>query len=97
MLRAEVGAYRPNVYAFIEALARMEHNADLDVVNMNQGGAKTRRWKSFFQDRNLRNLGTDLEMDIFHNPEEAIRNFLDQASKKIHGAFMGQLANVQDP
>ncbi|KAJ1521126.1 hypothetical protein ONE63_002826 [Megalurothrips usitatus] len=94
MLRAEVGAYRPNVYAFIEALARMEHNANLDVFNMNQGGAKTRRWKSIYQDQNLRNLGTDLEMDIFHDSEEAVRNFLNQASNKFHGAFMGQLANV---
>ena len=37
MLRNAVGAYRPNIYAFINALARLEHNADLDVDLMKRG------------------------------------------------------------
>ncbi|XP_034254486.1 uncharacterized protein LOC117653153 [Thrips palmi] len=90
MLRKAVGAYRPNVYAFIEALSRLEHNADLDYNYMrNEGGdaRPARRWKSVYTDRRLEALSNDLEEDIFHNREETIWNFLQQGSRLIEGAM----------
>ena len=89
MLRKAVGAYRPNVYAFIEAIARLEHNANLDIDLMRRGGAarRTRRWISVYTDRQLRALSNDLEMDIIDDREETIWNFIDRAAFLFHGQF----------
>ena len=89
MLRKQVGAYRPNVYLFIEALARLEHNASLDIEFMMEGGTvrRSRRCVSIYTDRQLAGLCNDLDMDIFHNLGETVSNFLSQASHLFHDSF----------
>jgi len=88
MLRKEVGAYRPNVYAFIAALARMEHNADLDVDLMKRGlpARRSRTWRSAFADRQLQALCNDLREDIFHDRNNTIRRFLDRSCDLLQNA-----------
>lgn len=87
MLRKKVGAYRPNVFLFIEALATLEDNANLDVFHMADGGQsrRARRWQSVLRDRQIKALNNDLEMDVFHDLTETISQFLSRASKLSHG------------
>lgn len=89
MLRKAVGAYRPNIYSFIEAIARLEHTAYLDYLHMRGGGdaKSTRRWKSVFTDRYIISLSRDLDEDLFYDRDETIWNFLDRASDLVQGAF----------
>lgn len=96
MLRRAVGAYRPNVYAFIEAVARLEHTAYLDYLHMRGGGdaKEARRWKSVYADRTLDALCDDLERDIFYDRDETIWNFLDKGSELIQGAFEEHVQNI---
>ncbi|KAK3908301.1 Cytoplasmic protein NCK2 [Frankliniella fusca] len=89
MLRNKVGAYRPNVYLFIQALATLENNASLD-CQLKFGGnnpRRTRRWKSVYTDRQLKRLSFNLRNQIFHNMNEVVLNFLTRASELFHGAF----------
>lgn len=96
-LRKAVGAHRPNVYSFIEALSRLEHTAYLDYIHMRGGGdaKSTRRWRSVYADRTLDSLCNDLERDIFHDREVTIWNFIDRASHLIQGAFEEQVRDVE--
>lgn len=89
MLRKAVGAYRPNVYQFIEAVARLEHNAFLDTDYMALGGRvrRARRWRSVFHDRQLAGLSETLRNEVFRNMDESVRNFLDRSSNLFRGAF----------
>lgn len=95
MLRRAVGAYRPNVYLFIEALARLEHNAFLDTDYMVLGGRvrRARRWQSVFHDRELSGLCETLRNNVFINMEECVGNFLSRASNLFRGAFDHHVAN----
>lgn len=84
MLREAVGAYRPNIYAFIAALARMEHNAFLDTDLMRRGGSarRARRQRSIFCDDQLRALSDDLRMDVFHDRYNSVKSFLDHVEHR---------------
>lgn len=89
MLRAAVGAYRPNIYTFLAALSRMEHNAFLDIDLMRRGGSarRTRRHRSVFSDAQLKALSDDLRRDVFRDRYTSVKNFLDRAADLIVGTF----------
>ena len=90
VLRAAVGAHRPNVFAFMMACARIEHNTYLDIdlmQNHHQCAKRRRRWQSLYADRNLKGISNDLEMDIFHDRNTTIRNFVHQAAGLLNNAF----------
>lgn len=89
MLRKAVGAYRPNIFFFIEATARLEHNANLDIQLLSEGGnpRRSRRWQSVYTDRQLENLSEDLEEEIYHDLDETVYNFISTASHLFHSAF----------
>lgn len=89
MLRRKTGAFRPNVFLFIQAWATIENNASLDSELLGEGGdsRRTRRWQSVFADRQLKALSRDLLMDIFHDRDETLNGFLSRASHLFHGAF----------
>lgn len=93
LLRKAVGAYRPNVYLFMDALARLEHNAHLDIALMQEGGSarRNRRWQSVYSDRQLKALMEDLEMDVFHDRNTAVSNFLERAADLVQGVFKEHL------
>lgn len=89
MLRSKVGAHRPNIYVFIQALATLEHNASLDTELQIGGGnaRRPRREQSVYTDTQLKNLCRDLEMDIFHDMIDTVKNFLERAAQLFHSAF----------
>ncbi|KAK3910410.1 Tryptophan 2,3-dioxygenase, partial [Frankliniella fusca] len=60
MLRRKTGAYRPNVFLFIQAWATLEHNASLDSELLGGGGdaRRTRRWRSVWTDQQLKAEGS---------------------------------------
>lgn len=64
-------------------------NSSLDIELHNRGGnaRRTRSWKSVCTDRRLRNLGRDLVMDIFHDMDDTLQNFLERASVLFQSAF----------
>ena len=82
MLRKAIGACRANIYSFIEAIARLEHNADLDFEAMIGGedAKKARRWTSILTDRKIQALNKHLRDQIFHNMDETIMSFIDRAA-----------------
>jgi len=96
MLRRKVGAYRPNIYLFIEAIASLEHNASLDIDLLKAGGSarRTRRWQSVYNDRQIKALSRDLELNIFHNLDEIILSFLQRASHLTLGSFEHHLPQL---
>lgn len=93
-LRKAVGAYQPNVWCFIMALAQLEHNANLDVPLMVAGenAKRPRRWQSIYADKKMEALAQDLEDDIFNDMEETIWNFLGQGANLLKGAFDDHVA-----
>ncbi|KAK3910275.1 Transposase for insertion sequence element IS905, partial [Frankliniella fusca] len=95
MLRTKVGAYRPNMWAFIDALSKLEHNAHLDSMLLNEGGQarRTRPCRSVWTDNNLRAISSDLVEQVFHNRNETVSNFLRKAIRLFHGAFDAHLHN----
>ncbi|KAJ1522440.1 hypothetical protein ONE63_001630 [Megalurothrips usitatus] len=95
MLRKAIGAYRPNVWAFIDTLAKLEHNTTLDIEHMRAGGyaRRARTWKTVWTDEQLLALSRDLEMDVFRDRNEAVRSFVNQASTVFRNAFHMQLLN----
>lgn len=99
MLRTKVGAYRPNVFLFIQALASLEYNAYLDTQLEGGGGnaRRTRRWRSVFTDRELKKLSYNLEREIFHNMDEVVMNFLRRASNLFHGSFQDHIQRAVGP
>lgn len=94
LLRQAVGAYRPNVWFFIEAIARLEHNASLDLPHLVAGGKakRARSWRSVYADQQLESLADDLEEDVFHDMQETIWNFISQAGDLLQGAFNDHMA-----
>jgi len=88
-LRTAVGAYRPNIYAFIAALARLEHNAYLDVEHMDPGGStrRARRWQSVYADNQIKNLCNDFDNDVFRDRNVTVSNFLEQAALLFYSAY----------
>ena len=93
MLRTAVGAYRPNIFLFIEAIARLEHNAnlDIDLMRLPEEARRTRRWQSVYTDRQLEMICNDLEMDIFHDRDDTIWNFITTASLLFQKGFDGHV------
>ncbi|KAK3929544.1 UPF0251 protein [Frankliniella fusca] len=89
MLRSAVGAHRPNVFLFIEALDKLEHNASLDAEYMGQGGhvVRSRRWSTLLADDMLNSLALDLNGDLFNDLGETVYNYLRRASHLFQGAF----------
>ncbi|XP_034246305.1 uncharacterized protein LOC117648159 [Thrips palmi] len=89
MLRNKTGAYRPNVFLFIQALATLENNAILDseLHISGENPRRTRRWKSIITDRILSNLTYHLEREIFHDMNETVMQFLTKASDLFKSAF----------
>lgn len=89
MLRAKTGAYRPNVFLFIQALATLENNASLDSeLELAGGNSRTaRRWRSVFMDRELSRMSHHLEREIFNDMDEVVRNFLSRGADLFNGAF----------
>jgi hypothetical protein len=89
MLRKRVGAYRPNVFKFIDALAYLEHKAHLDIMLLRNGGnpSRTRRWQSVYTDQQLAALSEDLQNDVFRNMNESVKNFLHRASHLFRTAY----------
>jgi len=96
MLRAAVGAYRPNVWAFIDSLAKLEHNAHLDSTLLNEGinPRRPRPCRSVWTDQRLIALSEDLEVEVFHDRNTAVSNFLKRAVQLFHGAFDAHLQNA---
>ncbi|XP_034250836.1 uncharacterized protein LOC117651143 [Thrips palmi] len=88
-LRTAVGAYRPNIYAFIAALARLEHNAYLNVDLMDMGGVarRSRRWQAVFADAQIKNLCNEFDNDVFRNRNVTVQNFLNQAADLFYSAY----------
>jgi len=82
LLRKAVGAYQPNVWCFLMALAQLEHNANLDVPLMVGGdnAKRARRWQSIYTDKKIEAMAEDLEDNIFNDMEETIWNFLCQGA-----------------
>lgn len=89
MLKNKVGAYRPNVYMFIQALGTLENNAFLDsqLEISGEPARNSRRERSIFADRQMLNLSRDLEEDIFHDLDESIKHFINRAADLFYGAF----------
>ena len=89
MLRKAVGAYRPNIYAFITALARLEHNAALDIESLSNGGAvkRSRRWQAVYADRAVEALSNDLQADVFRDRDVSVRNFIHRAANLFVTAY----------
>jgi len=101
VLRKHVGAYRPNIYAFIDALARIEHATSLSIEALRAGEpvSRNRRWQSVFADRQLAALTNDLRLDIHVNRNDAVKAFLDRASTLFLSAYkyhVGHQAVVQN-
>jgi len=96
MLRKAVGAYRPNIWAFIDALAKLEHNAYLDSINRREGGTPSgpRSCRSLWTDNNLLALSEELEEEVFHDRNNSVRDFLYRAINLFHGAFQNHLNNA---
>jgi len=94
ILRSKVGAYRPNVFLFIQALALLENNACLDTDVLAPGGnpRRTRKWQSVWTDERLKNLSRDLELGLFHNMDGTVLQFLTRASELFQGAFDAHVA-----
>ncbi len=96
MLRSAVGAYRPNVFIFVEALAKLENNANLDAEYMGEGGGviRTSRWSTIYADEMLAALANDLNGDILHDLGETVYNDLKRASHLSQGAFEQHVEGV---
>lgn len=97
MLRNKCGAHRPNIYLFIQALATLENNAFLDTELLALGlpARPARRARSVFTDIQMQALSNDLHMDLFHNMNETIRNFLGRASHLFNRAFDEHVAQLE--
>ncbi|KAK3931471.1 Ral guanine nucleotide dissociation stimulator-like 2 [Frankliniella fusca] len=94
MLQKKMGAHRPNVWAFIEALKIMENNATLDADALGEEGiapSRPPRCTSVLLDRQLQQLKRNLRYTIYHNRDHAIRSFLNRAAYLNHRVFYNML------
>ncbi|KAJ1526453.1 hypothetical protein ONE63_009587 [Megalurothrips usitatus] len=87
-LRNAIGAYRPNIFSFIEALARLENNAHLDVLLSLSGGfpSRSRRVSAVATDKHLKRLSRDLRIMSSINQRLAVRQYLQRAVRIMHRA-----------
>jgi len=96
MLRKKVGAYRPNVFLFIEALGVLENNASLDVQLLRPGGnpRRMRKWQSVWKDMNLKNLSKDLDRNELQNRDATVLTFLTRAADLFQNVFDQHVARA---
>ncbi|KAE8745029.1 hypothetical protein FOCC_FOCC008341 [Frankliniella occidentalis] len=88
-LKRKVGAHRPNVFQFIEALASIEQTAYLDMALLLTEGKqpnRTRRWSSILADRSLMGLNRAITGPrLLRNRDNLIRHFLSRAAELNYG------------
>lgn len=89
MLARHIRGERPNVFIFIEALAKLENNCYLDIGLLAEGGSpsRTRRWSAVANDRKLKALAKDFQNQVQNAQDNAIRNYLKRAIFCFSSAF----------
>ncbi len=87
MLRNKLGAHRPNIWQFIEALKILENNCSLDIEALSVEGvavSRARRCTSVAMDAQLQRLSRNLRRNMFRNRDFAITSFLNRACHLNH-------------